>query len=92
METMVKQSKKLLADMEEAAKSATYQALLAYLPPDPEENVKLALGKIYTNSEAIFELNVPGERPQDAKVISRATVNRVSGKMVVEVFLKRRPS
>ena len=57
METMVKQSKKLLADMEEAAKSATYQALLVYLLFDPEENVKLALGKIYTNSEAIFELN-----------------------------------
>lgn len=86
---MVNERKMSLADMEKVAKEATYQALLAYYPPSPEDKQKLTLGKILTDSAGIFELYVPADRPQDAKVISRAIVDRIAGTVKVEVFLER---
>ena len=75
--------------MEPVAKEATYSALQAYMPPSDEDKEALTLGKILTDETGIFELYVPADRPQDAKLISRATVNRVTGEVTVEVFLPR---
>ena len=84
---MVKERKRSLTDMEEAARAATAEALRGYPPPSGQDRDNLTLGKQLTDEEGIFELYVPGERPQDAKVISRAVVDRVTGKVAVEVFL-----
>lgn len=85
---MVKERKMSLAAMEDVAKEATYKALRAYHPPSPEDKEKLTLGKMLTDFYGIFELYVPADRPQDAKVISRAIVNRINGAVNVEVFLE----
>jgi hypothetical protein len=76
-----------LSEMEPAAKVATYNALKACVPPSDEDRKALVLGKILTDEVGIFELYVPGDRPQDARVISRATVSRTTGEVNVEVFL-----
>jgi len=82
--------KKLLKlnDMEAIAKKATFEALQGY--PKPNENLEnLTLGSGVTDTEGIFELYFAGDYPQDAKVISRAIVDRVSGDVHVEVFLNK---
>lgn len=87
---MVSRTKLLqLSEMEPVAKEATYSALKAYMPPSDEDKKSLTLGKVLTDEAGIFELYVPADRPQDAKVISRATVNRATGEVTVEVFLPR---
>jgi len=45
------------------------------------------LGSGYEGEYGVFELYIPGERPRDAKVIARAKVHRVTGKVNVEVFV-----
>lgn len=84
---MVVEMKKLsLAEMEKIAKEATFAALSDYSAPiGRSEN--LTLGKELTDSEGIFELYIAGDRPQDAKIISCATVDRITGKVQVEIFL-----
>lgn len=84
---MVKTDKLLkLSDMEALAKKATFEALQGY--PKPKDNLKnLTLGSGITETEGVFELYIAGERPQDAKVISRAIVDRASGEVRVEVFI-----
>ena len=87
---MVSKTKLLqLSEMESVAKEATYDALKACMPPPDEDKMALALGKVLTDEAGIFELYVPADRPQDAKVISRATVNRTTGEVSVEVFLPK---
>lgn len=76
-----------LADMEVIAKEATYAALTRYVPPSDEDKRQLTLGKMLTDEDGVFELYLPADKPQDAKVISRATVNRKTGQVTVEVFL-----
>ncbi len=77
-----------LSDMEPIAKAATYAALMRYLPPSDENKKRLTLGKVITDAEGVFELYIPADRPQDAKVISCAKVDRLTGKVEVEVFLQ----
>lgn len=90
MAAMVSKTKLLpLSEMEHVAKEATYEALKAYVPPSDEDKKVLVLGKVLTDEAGVFELYVPADRPQDAKVISRATVNRTTGQVAVEVFLPR---
>jgi hypothetical protein len=77
------------SEMESMAKKATYDALKAYMPPSDEDQKALVLGKMLTDEKGIFELYVPADRPQDARVISRATINRTTGEVDVEVFLPK---
>lgn len=84
---MVKKQKLLrLQDMEPIAKQATFEALKGYVKPD-EGLENLTLGTGISDSEGVFELYISGDRPQDAKVLSRATVSRLTGQVTVEVFL-----
>ncbi|UXY14520.1 hypothetical protein N8I74_14505 [Chitiniphilus purpureus] len=77
-----------LAEMEVIAKKAMFEALRDY--PKPSEGLEnLTLGSGITDSAGIFELYLAGERPQDARVLSRATVDRSSGEVHVEVFLDK---
>jgi hypothetical protein len=90
MDAVVTKMKLLqLSEMELVAKAATFEALKAYTPLSGEEKKMLTLGKVLTDETGIFELYVPADRPQDAKVVSRATVNRLTGQVAVEVFLPR---
>ncbi|WP_143133376.1 hypothetical protein [Pseudoduganella namucuonensis] len=77
-----------LSEMEAIAKNATFAALAGYVPPSNEEKAVMTLGKVVTDTEGIFELYIPSERPQDAKVISCAKVSRMTGEVRVEVFLQ----
>ncbi|MBR8656998.1 hypothetical protein KDH83_27140 [Achromobacter sp. Marseille-Q0513] len=71
--------------MEAIAKKATFEALQGY--PKPRGNLEnLTLGSEVTETAGIFELYISGERPQDARVISRAIVDREHGGVRVEVF------
>lgn len=47
------------------------------------------LGRFETETEGFFEIYIPSEQPLDAKVISRARVNRSAGEVSVEVFLDK---
>lgn len=86
---MVKENKMLnLKEMEEIAKKATRDALQGHRKPDDDMR-DLTLGTEITNEEGIFELYFAAERPQDAKVISCARVDRHTGAVSVEVFLEK---
>ena len=76
--------------MERIAKEATREALSKYPSPSEEEQATWTLGKFETESEGIFEIYVPSEQPLNARVISRARIDRKTGKAQVEVFLARR--
>lgn len=65
-----------LSDLEEMARIATFDALEGYEPVPDVWRTKLTLGTFFENDLRIFELYVPGERPQDAITISSAWVNR----------------
>lgn len=88
---MVKKKKLMkLAEAEAIARVATHDALMQHAPLSDEDKKGLALGKLLTDEAWVFELYVPAEKPQDAKVISRATVSRTTGQVVaMEVFLPR---
>lgn len=75
--------------MEPIAREATRHALSNYSEPSSQEREEWALGKFETASEGVFEIYIPSERPLDAKVISRARVDRATGKVNVEVFLEK---
>jgi hypothetical protein len=72
--------------MERIAQKATNKKLQGYDVND-DMWAKIVLGKRVSNNKGVFELFIPGQRPVDAKVISRATVARESGSVNVEVFL-----
>lgn len=78
-----------LSEMEAIAKDATRAALVEYTPPTEEDDKNLTLGSGITDIEGIFELYIAADRPQDAKVISCAKVNRLTGEVTVEVFLQK---
>jgi hypothetical protein len=77
-----------LSEMEPIAKNAMFAALVGYVSPSNEEQAIMTLGKAITDTEGVFELYVPAGRPQDAKVISCARVNRLTGEVKVDVFLQ----
>jgi len=78
-----------LDEMEPIARGATRRALSDYPEPSKEDQVNWTLGKFETESEGVFEIYMPSERPLDAKVISRARVDRRTGAVSVEVFLEK---
>lgn len=83
--------KKLLAleEMEFIAREATRSALAEYPEPSKEDQSAWTLGRFETENEGVFEIYIPAERPLEAKVISRARVDRNTGSVTVEVFLKK---
>ncbi|QDH70175.1 hypothetical protein [Marilutibacter alkalisoli] len=83
--------KKLLSldEMEPIAKEATRRALSEYPEPSKEDQANWTLGKFEAESEGLFEIYIPSEQPLDAKVISRARVDRRTGAVSVEVFLEK---
>ena len=74
-----------VSEMEPIAREATRKALAGREQPEHLEN--LTLGSRLTDAEGLFELYIAGKRPIDARVISRAVVNRETGHVNVEVFL-----
>ena len=98
MEVMVKNRKsstreKLLdfKEMEPLAQKATYETLKGYLPPPEEDMKNLTLGISDDDDYGLFELYIAAERPEDAKVLTEARVNRRTGEVEVKVFLPRKP-
>jgi hypothetical protein len=79
-------SPKPLAELQEVAQEATRKALEEYAIPD-EVREKLVLGTYFQGDERVFELYVPGYQPEDARVLTRATVNAMSGEVNVELFV-----
>lgn len=77
---------KSLVELEKIARQATRDALSAYKIPDKIRE-ELILGIFFDGNERIFELYVPGKKPADAIVVSRAKVDAVTGKVNVDVFL-----
>ena len=75
---------KELEELEEIARAATKRALEDYLIPD-EYNGELVLGTQFKEDKRVFELYLPGDKPQDAIVISSAEVDRKTKKVFVVV-------
>ena len=84
---ITKRRKLNLSEMEAIAKEATKEALAGYVRPTPEEERNLTLGSGITDTEGVFELYIATDRPQDARVVSCARVDRFTGDVTVEVFL-----
>jgi hypothetical protein len=81
-----------LDELEERARVLTSEALEDYVIPD-DMRTNLVLGTFFEEGTRIFELYVPGDRPSDALVITRARMDTETGEGVVEVFeLERKPS
>jgi hypothetical protein len=74
-----------LEELQEIARVATLKALEGY-PISEEMRTQLVLGVQFEGDVRIFELYLPGERPQDALIISEATVHRVTKDVTVRVF------
>jgi hypothetical protein len=73
-------------DLEEIAADVTRKALADYEIPDWVRH-NIILGMAFDGDDRIFELYVPGERPEDAKVISAVRINSLTGDVVrVEIF------
>lgn len=85
---IAKKRKLKLSEMEAIAKEATRAALVGYVPLTAEEEKNLTLGSGIADTEGVFELYIATDRPQDAKVISCAKVDRLTGEVKVEVFLQ----
>jgi hypothetical protein len=76
MEAIVTSKLLSLDEMEPIAKEATRRAMSEYPAPSKDEQSKRTLGKFEAETEGVFEIYIPSERPLDAKVISRARVDR----------------
>ena len=90
--TMVKarSKKKSLAEVEEIARKLTVESLRKYSIPEKVRS-KLVLGTFFDKDDRIFELYIPGDRPEDARVISRVRISTITGEGSIEVFLDRDP-
>lgn len=81
-----KVKEKPLAELTEIARQATREALTGRCIPE-EIRCELVLGTYWDGDYRLFELYVPGEKPEDARVISKARVHAVTGAVVVDTFL-----
>ena len=73
-----------LDQLQERARLMTLEALDCYVIPD-EIRPNLTLGVQFDGDFRVFELYVPGEKPSDAKVVSRTRLDTFSGEGAVEV-------
>ena len=75
-----------LKEAEAIAQRATRETLEALPKPDWHQNPNLTLGTFFPDDETYeFSLYLAGNRPSDAVVLTTATVNRLSGEVVVEI-------
>ena len=74
-----------LNQLQECARLLTLEALAGYVIPE-EIRSNLILGVQFEGDTRIFELYVPGDKPSDAVVISKARLNIYSGTGDVEVI------
>ena len=74
-----------LDELEELAREMTRKALEDYIVPE-SYRANLTLGISIEGENRSFELYISGERPSDAVVISKATLDRNTGLGTVEVF------
>ena len=82
---------KELDELQEIARLATREALKPYVIPAHWEN-ELVLGCLFDGDHRIFELYVPGERPEDAVVISAARIHCKTRQVDVQISnLERLP-
>jgi hypothetical protein len=84
MEAMSKRM--TLSQMEPIAREATRQALRDKDIPESLWD-QMTLGSGYEDAYGVFELYVPGPKPQDAKLVSRTKVHRDTGEATVEVLI-----
>lgn len=75
-----------LKEMEEIAKDAIFRSLISYPDKFKYDQDDWTIGKFLTDDKGIFEIYVPNDRATDARVISRATVDRKTGEVDVETF------
>ena len=75
---------KELQELEEIARAATRQALEGYVIPE-EWRKNLIQGTLFEGDDRVFELYVPGEKSENAIVISSARVNRNTKVVVVNI-------
>jgi hypothetical protein len=85
MVTTPRRAPKSMDDLQEIARMATRSALVGY-PGLRALWSELLLGVQFEGDDRIFELYLPGERPEDAQVVSQARVNALSGEVSVAVF------
>ncbi|MEZ4449129.1 MAG: hypothetical protein R3B09_06585 [Nannocystaceae bacterium] len=75
-----------LDELKEKARIMTKDALRHY-PSFPKEfEPDIALGTFFDGNLRIFELYVAKQRPQDAIILTRATLDAMTGDGKVEVF------
>lgn len=79
------ESRRSLEDLQEIARVATREALLGF-PEVRRLLPELVLGILFDGDDRIFELYIPGDRPEDACVISRVRVDSHTGEAVTEIF------
>lgn len=75
---------KELEELEEIARAATRKALEGYVIPE-EWRKNLTQGTLFEGDDRVFELYVPGEKPENAVVISSARVNRNTKAVTVTI-------
>lgn len=80
-----KMKEKSLKELEDIAATATREALQQYHFPEHIRD-QLVRGVLFEGDYRIFELYVPGERPEDAWVISQARVHSVTGDVQVVIL------
>lgn len=73
-----------LDELQERARQMTLAALKEFVVPEHFKS-SLTLGVQFDGDSRVFELYVPGEKPSDARVISRARLNVYSGEGEVAV-------
>ena len=74
-----------LDELEVIAAQTTRRALEEYVIPDTLAAC-LVRGITFEGDDRIFELYIPGERPEDAVVISQARVNALDGSVKVHIY------
>ena len=75
--------------IERIAREATRASLVGHKRLTKDETARLTRGLIRKDDTYEYELYLVGECPEDAIVLTRTIVGRVSGKADVEVFLPR---
>ena len=74
------------------ARSATDEALSEYKDVFDKVEALLLVSEFVCGDKRVFLLYIPGDRPEDARMISRTRIDCYTGKVQVEVFLKMNPT
>ncbi len=76
-----------LRQMEPLARAATKKALSDYRSDPRLHDEKLSLISIIDDEYGVFKLILTAERPQEAKILTCAKVNRATGEVDVDILL-----